>query len=78
MTTTWANCPQGFMWPNMMGLKQSNGYYTFTASAPVLESLDFNEHFAVTCGHLEQTGLTNFWPWNDVEIDLCEGANCST
>ena len=52
MSTTWENCPQGFMWPYMMGLERSTSEFTFTAAVPTILSLDLNNHFAVTSGYL--------------------------
>lgn len=63
MSTSWASCPQGFMWPHYVGVKQSSEGFTFAPSIEVqLRSLDFNEEYMVASGYYNLFGATSFWP----------------
>ena len=79
MATTYASCPQSFVYPLFYGLRGSTSDFTFTKALPHVLSIDFNEHFMVSGGYWELSGTTTgFWPSTDVELDNCDGgSSCS-
>ena len=51
MATTYATCPQDFVYPLTYGLRGATTDFTFTEAVPQVMSIDFNEHFMVSGGY---------------------------
>ena len=80
MSTSYETCAQSMVYPTALGLSAKTADYSFDKWQVLPMSLDFNEYFSVSTGMLmEQVlNLSSFWPANDIETVLCEGAGCES
>lgn len=77
MASTFATCPQDFVYPLTYGLRSATTDFTFSEAVPHITSIDFNEHYMVSGGYWQLSGTTGFWPSTDVDLDLCDGGEYS-